>query len=56
MTGHILTRHAIHIHQLQDGLGHRVLHALHTQTKNNNNNNNNSSNDNISIDNDYNKQ
>ena len=28
MTGHVFTGHAVHIHQLQDGLGHRILDAL----------------------------
>lgn len=26
--GHVLTRHALHIHQRQDALGHRILEAL----------------------------
>ena len=31
MRCHILTCHAIHVHQLQDGLRHSILHALHSQ-------------------------
>jgi hypothetical protein len=27
VAGHVLARHALHIHQLQDGLGHRLAHA-----------------------------
>ena len=28
MARHILARHAFHIHQLQDGLRHSILHSL----------------------------
>ena len=31
VAGHILPRHAIHVHHRQDALGHSILEALHVR-------------------------